>query len=118
MAIAIHKRLARPASITPGMLNSAAARGHCHVNTLHLPGSDEIDIWAEYNSHDLSLRWQSYQVLKKRTSIARHCIMAGAWTAAYLATVRSGGVLDTVDKEHIGPLQNLQMQPTDRSSSR
>jgi len=88
------------------------------VITLHLPGSDEIDIWAEYISHDLSLRWQSYQVLKKRTSIARHCIMAGAWSAAYLATVRSGGVLDTVDKEHIGPLQNLQMQPTHRSSSR
>ena len=39
VAIAVHKRLARQASTTPGMLNSAAARGHCQVITLHHQGA-------------------------------------------------------------------------------
>ncbi len=117
VAIAIHKRLARQASTTPVMLNSTATRGHCQVITLHPPGGDEIDIWAVYIPHDLSLRQQIHQVLKERTTPGRHCIMACDWNAAYLATDRSGGVLDTADNEHIRLLEDLQMQPTDRSSS-
>ena len=113
VAIALHSRLTRHASVSFAMLNNQAAAGHCQLITLQPAGSDAIDIWGVYMPHDTKEREQVYQLLRDNISPDRYSIMAGDMNAAYCAADRSSGTLTAADKAHQQLLQELQLQPTD-----
>ena len=117
MAIAVHRRLTRHASVSYAMLNSPAAAGHCQLITLQPAGSDAIDVWGMYMPHDMQERRQVYLLLRDHIAPDRYTVMAGDMNATYIPADRSNGVLTPSNRAHQKLLEDLILEPTDTGTS-